>query len=72
MNFIIWSNGSWNLIVNSLVYIILYVTEFQEAFIIHAVDDDKRVNKDQAALVMRSIGLCPTNTDLNEMLSDSK
>jgi Ca2+-binding EF-hand superfamily protein len=48
------------------------VTELKEAFIIYDSDGDGKVNRDQAAQVLRSIALSPTNEELNSILGDSQ
>lgn len=44
--------------------------ELKEAFIIYDSDGDGKVNRDQAACVLRSIALSPTNEELTNMLGD--
>ncbi|XP_045186892.1 calmodulin-A-like [Mercenaria mercenaria] len=44
--------------------------ELKEAFIIYDSDGDGKCNREQAAMVLRSICLSPTNEELNNILGD--
>ena len=47
-------------------------SELKEAFLIYDQDRDQKVNRAQCTDIIRSIGLCPKEDDLVQMLGESK
>ena len=53
------------------INISLFLPEFKECFSLYDRDGDGLISSEQMKLVMRSLGQCPTQTELNKMVQNA-